>query len=619
MNTLFKFKTSKSHFLSLLPVAIICFSFILATAHAASNTKNNEIIIDNGDLLYVIIPKEVTSEFNPTEKNYFKAKVEVDRHGYIFLPSQGNIKISGNTTQQINDILTNNLPKYLSKSDKAYVNLIEKSHYIQILGHVATPGWYNIPESANIQAIISKAGGSLENADLASATISRTEQGKTIQLPADIQQYLLKGDIGMLPILHENDTVFIPLLISTDGSNADSDINAKIRIFGAVNVPGMYPDTKNKGKNLLNLIIAAQGATSDADLTNIKIIRADGKREIYDILSQLNTQDSKEPLSFPTIYSGDIVHITKRQSGATDAAGNKVMAAQTVILTGPGSRKKGPHAFNPPTTPFESISEAGGVTEYADTSNIHIIRRTKKKQQNLLYNYDKALNGEEPDVSFQLMADDIIYIPLAKRQTNATDAAGNAVEAAHTITFTGPGSKKQGPHPFVPPTTPFEAISQAGGLTETADTGNIIILRRDGTTQHILPFNFDKALKSEKPDVNFQLETDDIVYIPIEQKQTNATDAAGNAVFATDIVIFTGLGSHKQGPHPFTPPTTPFEAIAQAGGLNEFANSDDIMIIRKADDGTREILLYDYDNALQGEEPDVSFQLQSDDIIYIPW
>ncbi len=120
---------------------LLSFFLLVSCLLAPSSVLGEEVIIDNGDLLYVIIPKEVSSEFSPTERNYFKEKVEVDRHGFIFLPSQGNIKISGFTTDEISKMLTENLPKYLSKSDKASVNLIEKRHYIQILGHVATPGW----------------------------------------------------------------------------------------------------------------------------------------------------------------------------------------------------------------------------------------------------------------------------------------------------------------------------------------------------------------------------------------------------------------------------------------------------------------------------------------------
>ncbi|MCK5069482.1 MAG: polysaccharide biosynthesis/export family protein, partial [Desulfocapsa sp.] len=95
-------------FLSFLTLFIFCSSlfFVPLIAHSENTTPSS--IIDNGDLLYVIIPKEVTSEFSPTERNFFKEKVEVDRHGFIFLPSQGNIKISGYTTAQISEILTNN-------------------------------------------------------------------------------------------------------------------------------------------------------------------------------------------------------------------------------------------------------------------------------------------------------------------------------------------------------------------------------------------------------------------------------------------------------------------------------------------------------------------------------
>ena len=136
-------------------------------------------------------------------------------------------------------MLTGNLPKYLSKSDKASVNLIEKRHYIQILGHVTTPGWFNIPESANIQAILSQAGGTLDNANLADVSISRNTGRGAKNLQADIQYYLSTGDNRMLPVLHENDIVFVPLAPvveeESDENGGQVVSNApKIRIFGAV-------------------------------------------------------------------------------------------------------------------------------------------------------------------------------------------------------------------------------------------------------------------------------------------------------------------------------------------------------------------------------------------------
>jgi len=377
--------------------------------HAKPTPQGANIIIDNGDLLYVIIPREVTSEFSPTERNYFKEKVEVDRHGYIFLPSQGNIKISGYTTTQISQMLTQNLPKYLSKSDTASVNLIEKRHYIQILGHVTMPGWYNIPESANIQAILSQAGGTLEGADLSKVTISRKKNGTAKTIQANIQQYLLKGDTRILPLLHENDAVFVPLMAVLDEiSGTQPAFNtSRIRIFGAVSSPGIYPAPK--GMNLLDLLITAQGEAADADLTKIKIMRADGTRETFNMQALLDTNDAGQNNSFPLIKGGDIVHIARLAPQQATMGNSQI--PQTITMSGPGSNGSGLRTFTDPMTPLQAITQSGGVNDFADTNDIIIIRRVDGKQVNLPYNYDKALDGEEPDVDFLLQAGDIIYIP----------------------------------------------------------------------------------------------------------------------------------------------------------------------------------------------------------------
>jgi len=402
------FYNAKRNYLSFLILLSCTLSFAISSVQAA-----NTVTIDNGDLLYVIIPKEVTSEFSPTERNYFKEKVEVDRHGYIFLPSQGNLKISGFTPEEISAMLTNNLPKYLSKSDKASVNLIEKRHYIQILGHVTSPGWYNIPESANIQAILGRAGGVLEGADLSRVAISRMKDGTPQKILANIQQYLLKGDTRVLPPLHEDDTVFVPLSIAlTDTSSTQTDSYlSKIRIFGAVNSPGIYPTPAGKEINLLDLIIKAHGETAVANLEKISIMRAGGDRETFNMQALIQADGSENSTSFPTIKGGDIVHIPRMQTVAMDANGNSVNLPQTITMTGPGSNSRGLRPFIEPMTPFEAISQAGGVSDFADTNDIVIIRRVDGKQENIPYNYDKALSGEEPDVNFQLQAGDIIYIP----------------------------------------------------------------------------------------------------------------------------------------------------------------------------------------------------------------
>jgi polysaccharide export outer membrane protein len=54
--------------------------------------------------------------------------------------------------------------------------------------------------------------------------------------------------------------------------------------------------------------------------------------------------------------------------------------------------------------------------------------------------------------------------------------------------------------------TVLDLLAMAGGLTEYAARGRIVVLRRDATTKRELPFAFDKP--------NFDVQPDDIIVVP---------------------------------------------------------------------------------------------------------
>jgi lipopolysaccharide/colanic/teichoic acid biosynthesis glycosyltransferase/protein involved in polysaccharide export with SLBB domain len=63
--------------------------------------------------------------------------------------------------------------------------------------------------------------------------------------------------------------------------------------------------------------------------------------------------------------------------------------------------------------------------------------------------------------------------------------------------------------------TVLEALAMAGGLTEYADRGQIVILRRAGTTTKQIPFAYDKITpgNGSKGQSNFFLQPDDIILV----------------------------------------------------------------------------------------------------------
>jgi polysaccharide export outer membrane protein len=60
------------------------------------------------------------------------------------------------------------------------------------------------------------------------------------------------------------------------------------------------------------------------------------------------------------------------------------------------------------------------------------------------------------------------------------------------------------------------------------------------------------------------------------------------------------------------------EAIALAGGFDEFADRSNIRIVRRAPDGKETEYRFNYDAYMSGRAPNTNFLLQSGDVIYVP-
>jgi polysaccharide export outer membrane protein len=62
---------------------------------------------------------------------------------------------------------------------------------------------------------------------------------------------------------------------------------------------------------------------------------------------------------------------------------------------------------------------------------------------------------------------------------------------------------------------------------------------------------------------------------------------------------------------------TVLDALAEAGGLTEFASADEILILRAGPDGTRRIK-FDYDEVLDNPEHDVEMSVYPGDTVLVP-
>ncbi len=90
----------------------------------------------------------------------------------------------------------------------------------------------------------------------------------------------------------------------------------------------------------------------------------------------------------------------------------------TVVVLGVNSQriftvgevnKVGPIMLTPGMTPLQAIVSAGGLTQFANSKHIYILRTVGGKQQKIPFNYKHALKGEDQGVP--LLPGDTIVIP----------------------------------------------------------------------------------------------------------------------------------------------------------------------------------------------------------------
>ncbi len=64
------------------------------------------------------------------------------------------------------------------------------------------------------------------------------------------------------------------------------------------------------------------------------------------------------------------------------------------------------------------------------------------------------------------------------------------------------------------PIDAVQALSLAGGLSPYAKENNIIVLRRTGENQQVLPVHFASIKKGQELATNIMLESGDVIVIP---------------------------------------------------------------------------------------------------------
>ncbi len=372
--------------------------------------------IDRGDALFIKLPGNLgMSSTAPTGSGSDQARNDfsVDKKGFITIPGLVHFYVQGLTTDEASLEIEKKLPLYQTRSSKVEVSILEKRHYVMVMGHVARPGWYNPPEVATVPEVLSMAGGVIDGAVMNEIIIDRVTGSIHSQVKVDLYQYSINGDTRILPPLHENDTIFVPISPNLGNirrtlyawmppdQKLEKDTKKKITISGAVKNPGSYEPADDM--NLLDLMVRAGGEVAGAELINITITRNNKKEKVNLIEIIHGNKEGSAVIPMPKVYSGETVYVPFMEK-AWEQKKEKIYVVGRV-------KNQGAYDLAENMGVVQAVALAGGLDEWSDGSDIRIIRKTNGKEEHIPFNYKKAVSKKSDPSEIILKPDDTIFVP----------------------------------------------------------------------------------------------------------------------------------------------------------------------------------------------------------------
>jgi polysaccharide export outer membrane protein len=157
-------------------------------------------IVGDSDIIRVNVWKE--PEVSQT--------VVVRTDGNISLPLINEVKVSGMTPLQIQDMVAEKLKGFLN-SPQVTVTVIEiRSKRAFITGEIARPGTYSLNAQTTVLQLIAQAGGFTPFAKRDSIIVLRTEDGRQSRLKFKYKEVVQGKKSEQNIALHPGDTVVVP-------------------------------------------------------------------------------------------------------------------------------------------------------------------------------------------------------------------------------------------------------------------------------------------------------------------------------------------------------------------------------------------------------------------------
>lgn len=279
---------------------------------------------------------------------------------------------------------------------------------VHVMGQVARPGRYEWSDEMSLLDILSHAGGPTRFADVSMLQVLENEGGQATPVVFDLESFMRDGgSLASLPRIRAGYTIMVPEL-----PRSPSDMRSlwvrqaserSIYVMGSVGTPGRF--AFNENLHFLDILSAADGPTTDADIQAIRVShRGENGSRVSDVNMALYFETGDESL-LPQVKPGDVIYVPSQGRQWTE-----VGAKGTVRVLG-AIGNPGRYDFDDSMTILDLLAEAGGPTTDAWQEQIVVANQTTGEAK--AQSFDLVAFARTGDFSMLpvVRAGDTVYVP----------------------------------------------------------------------------------------------------------------------------------------------------------------------------------------------------------------
>ena len=298
------------------------------------------------------------------------------------------------------------IPEKANEGQTASWLRVPTTRAVRVLGAVRSPGRFEWSDEMSLLDLLAQAGGPSDRADTSSVQILPGDRATPIRF--DLQKFLDQGGrFASLPVIRAGYTITIPEQLSapndTRGTWLRQEADRSIYVMGSIGAPGRYAfDAK---LSFLDIISAANGPSSSADLQNIRITH---RGESRDRVSRVNLAayfETGDDTIIPRIRPGDVIYVPDRnRSYLEQPAGNVVRVLGAV-------GKPGRYPITEGMTILDLLAEAGGTGGSALDTRIVVVNLSCCANEARTFDLQKFARSGDFATLPVVRAGDTVYVP----------------------------------------------------------------------------------------------------------------------------------------------------------------------------------------------------------------